>query len=504
MNIVGTIGRHFGRLILLLVITVIVTGLLLEASLMSETGARFDKRGELTQCWISTFHMAPMLDMERIVAERIRPICREGVVLLSSFAVRPSNEPTTIWLETRRRFWAVSGEKSCDVRLWPVTQSYIDAASSTNGIHGRLPEKPGEAVLTHEEAARLFSDDPYATIGQRFRIAMKASDELLKLFPEGTFDELKDAPDWYDLVVVGVTDADYESRLASRNRSPERTTIHPRTIGASVLLLSTDLYEPAILGGFALWPDGMQEAMSRLPVAASAFMRTDEELWPIIVDMTRQRLEKGELKRGLASMGEYTWGQAELARNEWYIQFRSVSDLHRAWPALSEVVEEYEMRLIGTAPYTIEIAPLIVFLANVDSYAMVPLLLLLLLLGVLLGNQLAARESRWLAVMLAYGGLRGKVLRKALAYSVVAGLTAMAITVPLLQWLLGLELQHASSLLARFDVHLSSNVLPDARYVGFEVFKASGLFVLGLLGGAIIFILRAYNTEVGLLLKRQG
>ncbi len=504
MDIVGTIGRHFERLILLLVITAVVTGLFLEASFMAETGSRFDERGELTQCWISTFHMAPTLDMERIVDERIRPICREGVVLLSGFAVRPSNEPTTVWLETRRRFWAVSSEQSCDVRLWPVTWSYINAAGSTNGIHGRLPEKPGEAVLTYEEAARLFSGDPYTKIGQRFRIAMKASDELLNLFPEGTFDELEDAPDWYDFIVVGITDADYESRLASRNRSPDRATIHPRTIGASVLLLSSDLYEPAILGGFALWPDGMQEAMSRLPVAASAFMRTDEELWPVIVEMTRRRLERGELKRGLASMGEYTWGQAELARNEWYIQFRSVSDMHRAWSELGEVVKEHELRLIGTAPYTMEIAPLIVFLANVDRYAMVPLLLLLLLLGVLLGNHLAARESRWLAVMLAYGGPRGKVLRRALLYSVVTGLVTLAITVPLLQWLLGLELQHASSLLARFDVHLSSDVLPDARYVSLEVLKSSGLFVLGLLGGATIFILRAYNTEVGLLLKRQG
>lgn len=203
------------------------------------------------------------------------------------------------------------------------------------------------------------------------------------------------------------------------------------------------------------------------------------------------------------SMGEYTWGQAELDRNEWYFQFPSITGLYRAWSTLAGLDEGHRLRIIGTAPYTMQFAPLVVFLARMDRCAIVPLLLLLVLLGFVLGRLSASRESRWLAVMLAYGGLRGEVLRRALLFCGLTAAAALALTVPLLQWLVGWELQYALSLLARLDLQLPADVLPGGGWVALEVTRAVGLVAGGMFSGAAVFVLRACSTEVGLLLKRE-
>lgn len=179
----------------------------------------------------------------------------------------------------------MSSEGASRVLLRPVTANYLAAASSTDRIYGRLPAKAGEAVLAYEEALALFGGEPGTWLGREFAIEMKAPDEVLSLFPEGTFAELENAPDCYRFTVVGAVHADYASYLASRNRSP--VPVRPRHADYPALILSADLCEPAILGSSARWPDAMLDAMRHLPIAASAWMRADSEHSPALVERLR-------------------------------------------------------------------------------------------------------------------------------------------------------------------------------------------------------------------------
>jgi len=490
-----------GRLGAVAVISLIVAAVFLELMLLGDTAARFNQRSELTQALFRNRRGPAEFDIEAFVSREVLPYVQHTPIVLSTYVVPyfdpDPGDPVGIRIEPRMRFWAQSKQGEGPVQMWPVTSYYIQAARPFSALHGRIPQAEGEAVLTFQEASQLFGGDPIIHLGNSFRVVVKASDEVLKQFPEGTFSTLAEYPDSFEFKLVGVCPDGYPD--------PEglvRRDTAGRQWGPLMLLPGNLLWDPGILQSFALWPREMRAAMSQLPVAASVWMTTEENLYPQFARNIREIVES--TPHGLRNMGTYTAGRSELQRNTWYFQFGSIADMYRTWPSLERVAEADSLTILGPARYTMYVAPLIVFLVSADRFSSLMLLVLLPLLGVLVGYFLTSRESRWLAVSLAYAGSRTRVLSCALCFVATVSIVALAAIIPVLAWFLNWELHYLCAVIAKLSVHYLSDLLPSSSQVLVETAKVSGLFVVALFAGSLLYLLRAYNTEVGLLLKREG
>lgn len=458
-----------------------------EVASLGDTAHRFGVRAELTQLWLTPTARPETPFVEDYLHNEVLLGCKGTPVILSAYVVEPvRNAPERAGIIPRHVFWAVSDQGSGPVRLWPIGESYSQAVTDHAFISGRLPEKAGEAVLTEAEAELLFGGKAKAAIGSEFEVVMRCSQELLNLFPEGTFASLASEPATYSFILVGIRDDAFLE-------SPNAVAFDE----GPVVVDAGRLREAAVLGSIAIWPDGMRESMARLPVAAAAWMHADEMRWPEFGPRLAGRFSAGHVRGGLINMGEYTSGQAELAHDSWYVCFSSISDLSRSWLGLARLSRVRRVSISGIGTYTAVIAPVIDFLQQGHVYAETLLLPVLALLGLAAGILLVSRHTRTLAVLFAYAGPRSQVFRRCLAAYSLAVFLPLAVSVLVVPWLISWQYAALKARLAFLEAAGFPALLPTYGDLTWLSVRYAALIAIATVTGVVFSLYRLSRREVG-------